>query len=234
MKGFVIDGAVLPHAPQYFLPAFAQTAQRAGMAMPLFAFGGIINPGPGTSSAAQVGPKVNRVAQEVVARPTNARFTKLSGLKAHRTGSRAATQALGVGKDLALAADFSQKTRGQLVFGTGQTAEDIMIGMMLKGSSDALSILIDLLLEALQHVNQTQGQQSLGVGHRRAGVQLLAFLPGFQSGRCRARSPQLLQVQEFFPAPPAGFTEGLRSGEASQESPGKGLGPISKLSSAMG
>src|SRR5438309_593967 len=101
-----------------------------------------------------------------------------------------------------------------------------MIKMLLEDSSDPLTIFIKLLLETLQHVDQAQRQQDFSASHRRASIQLLAFLPGFQSNRRRAGPPQFLQVQEFFPASFASFGKGLRSGKASKESPGKGPGPI--------
>src|SRR6266404_5204411 len=39
VNGLVVSGAVLPHAPEHFQPAFAQTAQCAGMTVPTFTFG---------------------------------------------------------------------------------------------------------------------------------------------------------------------------------------------------
>src|SRR6266850_400045 len=225
MDGLVIGSAVLPHAPEYFQPSFTQATQCAGMAVPIFTFGCVVNLSPKTGPATLIGPKVDGVAQEAVASPANARFTKLSGLKAHRTGSRAATQALRAGKRVALASQFAQQTRSQFVFGARQTAEDIMIGMVLEGGSDPLPIFINLLLKTLQHIHQAQRQERFGTAHRGAGVQLLATLPGRQNFCvCRKLS------QRRLPALP----RACGVGKFRRKAQAKGLVQSSKLSSASG
>ena len=75
-----------------------------------------------------------------------------------RADPRLAHQAVGIGKDVAPGADQAQQPRAQGLFGPGQGAKEVVIGMLLKGLGNARAILLDLALEGLEHLDQAQGQ----------------------------------------------------------------------------
>lgn len=56
VKRFVIAGARLPHFPEDFEPALAETAQRAGVALAFGAMGLVVGLCPRAGLAAVIGP----------------------------------------------------------------------------------------------------------------------------------------------------------------------------------
>src|SRR5579863_10422530 len=164
----VVRLAILPHPPQYFEPAFAQTAQCGGMAHSLCAFARVIGLSPWAFLASAVGPQMNRVAQHHVARPANAGFVYLPALVSHRAGPGLAAERVGIRINLPRASQFAQQPRSQLLPRSRKRAEDTIIGVLAEGLINALAILIELFFQRLQHVDQAASQQALGGNDRRA------------------------------------------------------------------
>jgi hypothetical protein len=81
----------------------------------------------------------------------------LAGLKANWGSAGDALQSFRVSKTLGMAADFSQESRGQGLGRPGQRAKQVMIGMLLEEGFDLFAILIQLKLELLEQLRQTDG-----------------------------------------------------------------------------
>ena len=224
--GLIIGSMVLPHPPEHFEPAFAHAAQSTGVVMALVPFGLVIRLGPVAGFAAFVGPQMDRMAQEMVADEADARLGDLAGLIGHGADAGLTHQAVGVGKDLAHRADQAEEPRPQGLFGPGQRTKNVMIGVLGEGLGDARTILLDLPLEGLQHIDQAQGQQAFSTDDRRAGIELLAARPTVQPFGGRLRPPQFVDVKEILPFPSAGIGQSRRRGKGSHEGPGEGFGPL--------
>ena len=101
-----------------------------------------------------------------------------------------------------------------------------MVGMLFEEGLDLLAVLVQLELQGLEQSGQADGQQALGRGQGGATAELTGVLEEFQPFGRGFRPPQLLGVEEFFPAPPAGGGWFFRGGELEDKVPAKRLGPI--------
>ena len=110
----VVRGAALPHLPKDFQPALAQAAQGAGVGFAALARGFVIDLCPTALVAAEVGPEVDRGAQQGVAVPADAGLVELAGLEADRRGARVGLEGLGIPERGAVRADLGQQPRGEL------------------------------------------------------------------------------------------------------------------------
>ena len=169
---------------------------------------------------------MNGVAEDFVALVAEADSVDLAGLETDRGGAGDTLQGLGVLEALGAAADLSQQTRGQRLARAGQRAKQVMIGMLLEERLDLLAILVQLELQGLEQPGQADGQEALGRGHRRRTAKLPGVLEDFQPFGRRFRPPELLGVEELFPAPPARRRQFFRRGKPEEEVPAKGLRPI--------
>ena len=77
MKLGIVRRSIFEHAEKDFEQSLPQAPQRAGVAHPLVAFLLVISLAPGTGFAKTIGPQVNGVTHEFVARPANAHFINL-------------------------------------------------------------------------------------------------------------------------------------------------------------
>ena len=196
------------------------------MAFAFRAFLSVVNIGPGTNPEGALGPKMDGVAQNFVALVADVNPVNLAGLETDRSGAGDALQRFGVREAPGIAADFAQQPRSQSLGRARQRAKQVMVGMLFKERLDLLSVLVQLELQGVEQPGQAEGQQTFGRGHRRRAAELAGVLEDFHPFGRRFRPPQLLGVEEFFPAPPAGVGQFFRGGKLDDKVPAKGLRPI--------
>src|ERR1051326_5087471 len=228
VDGFVVRDAVLPHAPEYFKPPLGQASQRASVTMSAGTFGRVIGLSPQAGPSALVSPQMGGVTQKLVAGPADPGLADLARLETHWASARAAAQAVCIGENVTTTSELSQQARCQFIFGARQTAEDVVIRVVFERQPNLLSILINLLLQALQNVCQTQCQQRFGFGDCGAGIQLLTPFPTLQASFSRLGPPQFVAMQEFLPLSLAGFVERFWRRKGVNKGPSERLGPIIK------
>ena len=136
----VIGLAGLEHLPKDFQEALSHTPQRARMTFAFGALLSVVNFGPRTNSQATLGPQMDGVAQNLIARAANMNPVNLAGLETDWSGAGDALQGLGVLKAIGVAADFAQQPRGQSLGGAGQRAKQVMVGMLFKERFDLLAV----------------------------------------------------------------------------------------------
>ena len=85
-----------------------------------------------------------------------------------------------------------------------------------------------------QQLAQAHGQLALGPHNRLGGLELIGLGEELQALFGRLGPPQLVGVQELFPAPFAGRDQGLGRGKGQDELPREGPVQSSKASSAAG
>ena len=222
----VVGLAGLNHSPEDFQQALPQTAQGARMTLAFGAFLSVVNFGPGTDPQTALRPKMNGVAQNLVALITDAHPMNLTGLKTDRSGAGDALQGLGVLEALRRTADFTQEPRGQGLGRAWQRTKQVMVGMLLEKRFDLLAVEVQLELQRVEQLGQTDGQQALGGGDGGGAAELAGGLKDFHSFGRRFPPPQFLGVKEFFPALLAGGGQFFRGGELDDKVPASGLGPI--------
>ena len=98
MKGFVVGRFSLPHLPEDFEPALAETTKRAGMGLALVPMSLVVALGPSASDAAQIGPEVDGGAQRMAATASQLDFADLATLESDRSGACERLQAFGAGE----------------------------------------------------------------------------------------------------------------------------------------
>ena len=222
----VIRLAGLNHPPKDFQPALSQAAQSARMAFAFRAFLAIVNFSPRTNPEGALGPKMDGVAQYFVALVADVNSVNLAGLETDRSGARDALQRFGVLEALRIAADFAQQSWGQSLGRARQGAKQVMVGVLFEKRLDLLTVLVQLELQGVEQFGQTDGQQTFGRGHRRRAAELAGVPEDSHSFGRRFRTPQLLGVEEFLPAPLTGGNQLFRGGELDDKVPAKGLRPI--------
>ncbi len=79
---------ILEHTEEDFEQSLSQTSQRTRMTHALVAFLLIVGRAPGAGFAKTIGPEMNGMAQELVARPPNADFVELARLIGYRRSPR--------------------------------------------------------------------------------------------------------------------------------------------------
>src|SRR5207245_2694256 len=120
MKGLVVRLAGLPHLPEDFQPALAEASQGGGVGQALGLFLLVICLGPSAHRAALVGPEMHGVAEILVAGTAEAGEAFLAGFFEHRRRAGIAAQGVGRNELLAIGAQFSQQSRGELLPGAGE------------------------------------------------------------------------------------------------------------------
>jgi len=228
MEFGVVRSLVGEHLEEDFEQALSQASQSAGVAHALLAFLLIIGLSPDAGFAEAVGPEVNGVAKELIARPTDLGFLNVPGLVADGRGARKALEDLVAAIALGMGADGRQKPRGQHLFGAGQTAKEVVVGMALEKGFDLFAIFVELLLEGAQEFAQAQRQPALGLNDRLGNLELIGLRKDGQSPGGRFRSPEFVGVKELFPATFACAHQGLGGRKLDDEVPGGRAGPILK------
>ena len=112
--------------------SLAQTAQSAGVAHTALAFGLIVGLSPDGGFAKAIGPEVDGMAQKFITSPAGLGFADLPGLVLDRCGAGKALEHIVITVTLGIAPNGGQQPRRQDLFGTGQAAKEVMIGMFLK------------------------------------------------------------------------------------------------------
>ena len=194
-----------------------------------FAFGPllfVIDFGPRTNPDAALGPQMDGMAQDFVALVADVNPVNLAGLETDRSGAGDALQSFGVLEAIGVAADFPQEARPQSLGRARQRAKQVMVGMLFEQGFNLLAVLVELELQGLEQPCQAQGQQALGRGHGGGTAELAGVLEDFQPLGGRLRSPELLGVEELFPAPLSGGDQFFRGGELDDKVPAPGLRPI--------
>ena len=198
------------------------------MAHTLVALFLVISLPPRTGLAEAIRPEMQGVSEEFVARPADFGFVNLTGLKTDRSRSGIALQHLKRAIPSRIRTDAGQEPRREHFLGSGQAAEQIVIGMVLKERLDLLAILIELLLESAQQFAQAHGQLAFGAGDRGRGFELVGLGENSQALVHRFRAPKPVRMEEFFPAAFAGFGQKLRGGKLDDKVPGGAIDPIVK------
>src|SRR5437899_12988576 len=99
-----------------------------------------------------------------------------------------------------------------------------MIGEQL---GDAIAVLIELSLKPAELLAKSDRQQTLGVGDGLTGADELVCLGEQVEPLLRRLGPiQLVTVEELLPLAFAGADQTMRVGEADDEVPGAGAGPV--------
>ena len=148
----------LDHPPKDFQQALAQATQGARMAFAFRAFLSVVNFGPRTNPEGALGPKMDGVAQNFVALVADVNPVNLAGLETDRSGAGDALQRFGVLEALEIAADFAQQPRGQSLGRARQRAKQVMVWMLFKERLDLLAVLVQLELQGVEQLGQTEGQ----------------------------------------------------------------------------
>src|ERR1700686_960101 len=224
----IVGGSVLPHAPEDLQPFLAQTPQGAGVALAFGPVSLVVGLRPGTSASAQIGPQMHGRPQEAIAGLSQARLPDLPALEADRRGAKMALQALGSRKLPAVAPQAGQQPGSQFFPGTRQRTKQIMIRVPGEQGGNALAEVLQLSLQSLQQTRQGAGGQALGGGDRRRAGEPGGGGKDFQPPLTGLGAPQLVRVQELFPAPPAGGLQCLRCGKGQHKRPGGWRGPVLK------
>jgi len=102
------------------------------------------------------------MAQGLVALVADVDPVNLAGLETDRSGAGDALQRFGVLEAMGVAADFAQKSWGQSLGSARQRAKQVMVGMLFKESFDLLAVLVQLELQGVEQLGQTEGQQTFG------------------------------------------------------------------------
>ena len=132
VQSLVIRRARLPHLPEDLQPALTQASQRTGMALAFGAMGPVVGLRPHATFAAEVGPLVDRAAQNQIAGMTQPMFANLPGLDGHGRGAGMALETLWVCKTLALIADLREEAWREFGARSRQRAKEIVVGMTRK------------------------------------------------------------------------------------------------------
>lgn len=130
VKRFVIAGARLPHFPEDFEPALAETAQRAGVALAFGAMGLVVGLCPRAGLAAVIGPLMDGAAQGEVAAIAQTVAQDLTRLDGDGRGAGMTLQALRPGEAIPLVSDLGQEAGRELRSGSGEGAEEVAVGML--------------------------------------------------------------------------------------------------------
>ena len=224
----VVRGAGLDHFPKDFEQALAQAAQGAGVAHAVLAFLLVVGLRPGCGVAGAVGPEMDDVAQEFVALMADPDLVDLPGLVADRAGSGQTLEGLGIVEPAGVGGDFAQEPRGQEAGGAGQGAEEAAVRVLLEEFFDLTAIFVELVLQGAQQAGQTDGQKAFGGGERRGAAEGLGLGEDFQAFFRRVRPPELVFVEEFFPAAAFAFEQDFRGGKLDDKLPGRRPGPVVK------
>src|SRR5258708_14731949 len=104
----IVGVAGLKHLPKYLQQPLAQAAQCASMAFAFSPFLPVVNFGPGANPHTALGPKMDCVAQDLVALIANADPMDLTGLKTDRGRAGDALQTFRVLDPPLMSPDFAQ------------------------------------------------------------------------------------------------------------------------------
>jgi hypothetical protein len=224
----VVGRLVGDHLEEDFEESLSQTSEGAGMAHALVSFFLVVGLAPDHSFSETIGPEMKGVSQEFVAGPADMDLIEFAGLEAHGRGAGIALQHVGASVAFWIRADGRQEARGQDHFCAWQTAEEVVIGVMVEERLDLLAVFVELLLEGAQEFAQAYGQLALGLGDRSRGLELIGLGKEGQTFFGGFRAPEFVGVKELFPATLAGLNQRLRGGKADDEVPGERTGPIVK------
>src|SRR6266849_2281646 len=127
----VVEGAVLPAAPQHAEPSAAEDAHRVRMVGAAIASPLVDVLGPWRGAAAVVGPTGERAAQPLVAGPTEADALDLAGTFGDRHHPRLHREHLVAGEALADVADLGEQLCGVGLPGAREALHHRPIGMLI-------------------------------------------------------------------------------------------------------
>lgn len=189
VKFGVVGLFVGDHSEEDFQQPLSQAAKGAGVAHASLSFLLVVDLSPQAGSPKAFRPEVNGVAQECVAGPTDLGFVDLSGLEADWSGPRVGLENIVASVALRIAADRAQETRRQKVFGPGQAAEDVVIGVALEELANLLAVGLELFFKRAQQFAQAQRQLALGAAHRWRACKLIGLSKEGQTSLRCFRSP---------------------------------------------
>lgn len=106
VKLWVVGSAGLPHLPKDLQPPLSKATQSACVTPAALAQLLVVYGSPSARLPAQICPKVNRVPQRLIAMPPDFDGSDLTGLEAHRGGSRYALKAFRIPKTRPVGADL--------------------------------------------------------------------------------------------------------------------------------
>ena len=224
----VVGLLVFNYAEKDFEQSLAQATQSTGMRHAFITLLLVIRLAPSAGMAETVSPQVNSVPHELVTGAPEFGFVELARLVADGRSAGKALEHLGGCVAIGVAADGRQKSRGQHGCGTGQAAEEVMIGMFLEQLLDHESILLQLFMQRSQHLAQRHGEVALGEGDRLGALKRLSLGEERQPVLDSFRAPESMGVEELLPPAATGVCQCLGCGELEDEIPGGRLGPVAE------
>jgi len=234
MEFGVVGLLVLEHAEEDFKQTLAQTPQGTGMSHTLGAFLLVIGLAPGTGMAEAIGPQMHRVPHELVTSAPEFGFVELARLVADRRSASKALEHLGGSVAVRVAANGGEQARRQDVCGSGQAAEEVVIGMFLEQLLDHETILLQLFVQRPQHLAQGHGELALGEGDRLGALKRLGLNEERQPLLNSVRAPESVRVEKLLPAASTGVCQSLRRRKLEDEVPRGGLSPVAKSFQSCG
>jgi hypothetical protein len=107
----------------------------------------VIDLGPDTLFATQIGPQVDGCPEILVTRITKSDLVNLSGLETHRRCTGITLQPFMSRESVAIITEFAEQSRTQLLANTRQRSKDTMVTMVLENGLYTLAVCPKLLLQ---------------------------------------------------------------------------------------
>ena len=226
MESLLVRGFGLPHFPKDFEPAVGETAQGVGVRTACLAFCFVIALSPRALGAAGVGPKMESGTEGGLAVMAKLDLLKLAALLGHGSGASMALESLGIWETGAFGTEFGEEAWSELFAGARQRAKEVVIRMLGKELGDARAVDLELCLESLEHLYETEREEAFGGAGRRGAAKFRGFGENIETCLDGIRSPELVLVEELFPLAYASLLQSGWGGKGFDKSPGKGLGEI--------
>src|SRR5579885_682913 len=188
LKGRALIGLVgLPDGVENARPDIGQSSDGDRMALAFGSLALIIRFGPGFLLRTLPGKLMQGIAPGLDTAQPTVSFLIRPALEEDRGGASQGLQTAGALIAAAILAQFRQQSRSETGSGSGQSLEELAVGMTQKKAGDLLVVVGNLLEQRFQLGHQSQHQPRFGAGRDLIGVQrrllkllddLLRFLTG--------------------------------------------------------
>src|SRR6266704_1954940 len=197
-SGWIIAGAVEPHGIDDPHPYVRQRSYRHRMALAFGSLAPVVVQRPRFFQSRLPGKLVERIPQWLQARIAFVYFRVVATLEGDRSRSRQRLQAGCISIACAVLSDFGQQSRRKPLACTWKTAEDFVVFMAQKKSSNFLIILCDLLDQWQQLADQRQHQTRLSACRNDISDELRLMQQFDKLLCCLRRMGMMLFSQERF------------------------------------